>query len=121
MARIPNFKCPICGTPTTKKNIVKSEVFNQICSECKENEQQHINSLALFDNWFRFYLHIPRNVSIWDYEEVMKISPSMEENVKVYLEEYPEDGIETAYNRQIEDNYTYTHEEFCSEYGLKPE
>jgi len=86
MARIPSFKCPICGTPTTKKNICKSEVFNQICSECKENEQQHINSLALFDNWFRFYLHIPRNVSIWDYEEVMKISPSIEDNVRVYLE-----------------------------------
>ena len=43
----------------------------------------------------------------------------MSDNVRAYLEDYPEDGIETAYNRQIEDNYTYTHEEFCSEHGLK--
>jgi len=34
MARIPNFKCPFCGNPTPKKNIVKISNFKNVCKDC---------------------------------------------------------------------------------------
>ena len=118
MARKPSFKCPICGTPTTKKNICKSEVFNKICSECKENEQEHINNLSLFDSWFKFYFKMPYNVNYYNWQEVLENSQDITDDVRVYMENDQEVDQETALSRVIEGDYLYRHEEFCKEHGL---
>ncbi|HBY20598.1 MAG TPA: hypothetical protein DEG71_06265 [Clostridiales bacterium] len=118
MARKPNFTCPICGTPTVKKNIVKSKVFTQICNNCKEIEQEKIQELASFNTWFKFYFNLPYNVNYYNWEDVLENSISIKDDVRVYLENKSDMDIETALSRVIEEDYTYRHEEFCNEHGL---
>ena len=46
MARIPAFKCPICGAPTAKKNIVTVNITKKVCKDCVEYTTDKQNYIA---------------------------------------------------------------------------
>jgi len=109
MARKPNFTCPICGTPTTKKNIVKTEYFPEgICNNCKQIiKVQKVNNcyvvlLDMGENNFngKWLLGIAYNV--------LNLTNTLELGGKRYPRN--SDECETMFNGyvyQAQNNYTF--------------
>jgi len=103
MARIPNFKCPICGTPTAKKNIVKIGYNEYVCKDCIEYTEDKLTYVA------EYYHEITKTF------EELYITNSGKFLLSIYIMD--EDGI---------NNYKLTKEktidwciEFCKNHILK--
>jgi len=81
MARIPSFKCPFCGNPTPKKNIVKIGYNEYICKDCVDyvvseehyiteyffEEENKTETLCMTDN-SKYYLIIEEGENIKNFK-----------------------------------------------------